>query len=334
MASPQYQSGNGVRYTQIYQDATSLPSETAVATFNLSNPVPAGMAEMIGFRINGTAAAQLSQATASELITGLRFTLNGDQLINIQIQGAVNTNADCSRFSALLQDIGGFVVESPASATAFDMTVWIPLGVNVPVNSRFELALDYAVAAAAITTGNFATWIKYGKSTNMTVIGNQTSQTIADAAQTMVSVKIPTLKGATVAGIAIQGSRNSDNMTAVIPKVLGDFALSPTQLRGASGASQNGYMYADAGEDQDRLQYSDGVAGYYFCPLYNASVSDGSVVLLITSTNDDGSGSEFYTFTPIMNLATSTNSGERVARQTSKVATGSKGAILTRAEDQ
>jgi len=332
--SPQNQSGNGVRYTQIYADATSLPSEAATATYNLSNPVPAGMIEEIGFRITGTAAAQLSAATASELITGLRWTLNGDQLVNIQTQGAVNTNTNCSRFSALLQDIGGRVVESTASATAFDMTVWIPLGVNAPVNSRFELALDYAIAAAAITTGNFQAWIKYGKSTNMTLIGNQTSMNVADGAQTMVSVKIPTIKGATVAGIAIQGARNSDNMTALIPKVLGDFALSPTQLRGASGASQNGYEYADNGADSDRLQFSDGVAGYYFCPLYNAAVTDGSVVLLITSTNDDASGSEFYTFTPVLNLATASTSGQREARQTVQKATGSKGAIISRAEDQ
>jgi hypothetical protein len=232
---------------------------------------------------------------------------------------------------ALVQDIGGFVAEDP-SLTNIDMTIWVPLGLNAPVNSRFELALNYVAAAATPTSCNFEVWIKYGKSTNLTLIGNQTSQTIADASQTMVSVKIPTIQGATVAGVAIQGSRVNDNMTALIPKVLGDFALSPTQIRAASGANANGYEYADAGDDIQQLQYSNAVRGYYFVPLYNAKVSDGSVVFLITSTNDDGSGSEFYTFTPILNLPTS-GSGEQTPRQTASVATGSKGAILSRAEE-
>ena len=158
-------------------------------------------------------------------------------------------------------------------------------------------------------------------------------QTIADASQTMVSVKIPTISGATVAGIMIQGARASDNMTALIPKVLGDFAFSPTYLKGVAGIYAQQYYYADNDADATAQQFSDGVDGYYFLPLYNASTSDGSIVLLITSTTDEvGATSEFYTFTPVLNLPTS-GSGERTPRQTAGVATGSKGAILSRAED-
>ena len=118
----------------------------------------------------------------------------------------------------------------------------------------------------------------------------------------------------------------------MIPKILGDFALSPTQIRAASGVNANGYQFADAGDSDQELQYSNAVRGLYFIPLYNAAVSDGSVVLLLTSVNAAGAGSEFYTFTPILNLPTS-GSGERTPRQTAQVATGSKGAILSRAED-
>jgi hypothetical protein len=148
----------------------------------------------------------------------------------------------------------------------------------------------------------------------------------------MVSVKIPSIKGATVAGVMIQGARASDNMTAIIPKVLGDFAFSPTYLKGVAGIYAQQYYYADNDADATAQQFSDGVDGYYFLPLYNAKTSDGSIVLLITSTNDDGSGSEFYTFTPVLNLPTS-GSGEQTPRLTAGVATGSKGAILSRAED-
>ena len=330
--SPQNQSGNGVRYTMIYQDATTLPNDNAGGqAFNLSNPVPAGLIEQVGFRIVGTCAAYPSTASAAEILSGARFTLNGDQLFNLQTQANATTNAGCSRLGAMVQDIGGGVVEDPSSPTAIDMTIWIPVGVNAPVNSRFELALNYITALSTVS-GNFEIWIKYGKATNLTLLTNQTSQTIADASQTMVSVKIPTVKGATVAGIMIQGARASDNMTAIIPKVLGDFAFSPTYLRGIAGITADQYYFADDAGLATGQEFQDAIDGYYFLPLYNAVVSNGSVVVLITSTNDDGSGSEFYTFTPVLNLPTS-GSGERTARQTSGVATGSKGAILSRAED-
>ena len=332
MASPQNQSGNGVRYTMIYQDSTSAPALAATA-FNLSNPVPAGLIEQVGFRLSGTTVAgSISTASAAEIFSGIRFTLNGDQVFNLQTQANDNDSVNCSRMGALLQDIGGFVAED-SSLTNLDCTLWMPLGLNAPVNSRFELALNFIGATQVPTGYTFELWIKYGKSTNLTLVGNQTSQSIANGAQTMVSVKIPTIAGATVAGIAIQGARASDNMSAIIPKILGDFAQSPTMLRAASGANMNGYQFASAIAAVGVNQYSNEVSGYYFCPLYNAVVSDGSVVLLITSTNDDvAQASEFYTFTPILNLPTS-GSGERTARQTSGVATGSKGAILSRAED-
>ena len=319
----------GVRYTMIYQDATSLVSETAVQTYNLSNPIPAGLVEEIGFRFTGaTAAAYPSAASFTELITGLRATFNGDQWLNIQTQANVNTSNTVSRLGAFVQDIGGRVVEDTSALTNLDCTVWIPCGINVPNNSRFELQLNYAVAAAALTSGNFEVWIKYGKSTNMTVVGNMTSQNVAANTQTLITVKIPTIKGATVAGIAVQGESANDNLSSLIVKPLGDFQFSPTYLRGISGASQNGYEFADLNDSLNELQFADKLAGYYFVPLYNLSIVDGSVSLLI-----DASAAEFYTFTPVLNLPTS-GSGERQPRQTSGKATGSKGAILSRAEDQ
>ena len=321
--------GGGVRYTMIYQDATSLVSETAAQTYNLSNPLPSGLIEEIGLRFTGTtAAAYPSAASFTELVSGVRLTFNGDQWCNIQTQANVNTSNTVSRLGALMQDIGGRVVEDTSALTTLDCTVWIPCGINVPNNSRFELQLNYAVAAAALTSGNFEVWCKYGKSTNITVIGNMTSQNIAANTQTLITVKIPTIKGATVAGIAVQGESANDRLSSLIVKPLGDFQFSPTYLRGISGASQNGYEFADLNDSNNELQFADKLAGYYFVPLYNLTITDGSVSLLVDATN-----AEFYTFTPILNLPTS-GSGERQPRQTSGVATGSKGAILSRAEDQ
>lgn len=322
-------SQGGVRYSLIYQDATSLVSETAVATYNVSNPLPAGLIEEIGLRFTGTTAgAYPSAASFTELVSGVRLTFNGDQWCNVQTQANVNTSNTVSRLGALVQDVGGRVVEDTTALTTLDCTVWIPCGINVPANSRFELALDYAVSAAPLLTGNFEIWCKYGKSTNITVVGNMTSQNLAANTQTLMTVKIPSIKGATVAGIMVQGESANDNLSSVIVKPLGDFAYSPTYLRGISGASQNGYQFADLNDSNNELQFADKLAGYYFVPLYNLEIIDGSVQLLLTASQ-----AEFYTATPILNLPTS-GSGERTPRQTSGVATGSKGAILSRAEDQ
>ena len=323
------QANGGVRYTMIYQDATSLVSETGTATYNISNPLPAGLIEEIGIRFTGaTASAYPSASTFTELVSGVRFTFNGDQWCNIQTQGNVNTSNTVSRLGALVQDIGGRVVEDTSALTTLDCTVWIPCGINVPSNSRFELQLDYVASAVALTSGNFEVWCKYGKSTNITYIGNMTSQNLAQNTQTLITVKIPTIKGATVAGIAIQGATPEDNLGTLIVKPLGDFQYTPTYLRGISGASQNGYQFADLNDSLTELQFADKLPGYYFVPLYNLSIVDGSVSLLVNANT-----AQFYTFTPILNLPTS-GSGERQPRQTSGVATGSKGAILSRAEDQ
>jgi hypothetical protein len=343
-----------VRYTLIYQDATSTPSNTGASSYNVSNPLPAGMIESFGLRVSGTyvEGSPLTSATLTELFSGIRLTFNGSQWCNLQTQGNDAASTNQSRMGALMQDIGGLVVEE-LSVDAFDLTFWIPCGMVMPNNSRFELALNYLQAAQAGTGMQFELWCKYGKSTNQTIITNQTSQQIADGAQTMVSVKIPNIAGATVAGIAIQGATAADNLTSVIPKILGDFSFSPTYLRGISGANNNGYQYAypnaqlQIAGDEAAVHaiinagvavpmggltgnaWSGSVAGYYFLPMYNASVVDGSVVILVTAAV-----AEFYTFTPILNIASKSGStGEKLARQTSSTATGSKGAILSRAED-
>jgi hypothetical protein len=321
----------GVRYTNIYQDATSVPTIAGNTQYNCANPIPAGLIEEVGFRWTGVeGGGKLSASTFTELISGLRMTLNGDQWLNMQLSAGVNTNADVSRCVAMVMDMGGRVVEDP-NALSCDTTVWIPCGINVPQNSRFELDLSFIASAFNFTAGQrFEIWVKYGKSTNATIVGNQTSFPLTAGAQTMVSVKIPTFKGATVAGIAIQAdTAGADDLASLIVKPLGDFSYSPTYLRGISGANQNGYMFASSGVSATELQYADACEGYYFVPLYNLSVVDGSVVLLLTK----GAGaSATYTFTPILNLPTG-GSGERTPVQTSQVATGSKGAILSRAED-
>ena len=313
-------------YSKVYQDATSVPSEVTAATYDIANPLPAGTIESFGIRLTGTSAGQMSETTTSELISAMRVSFNGDTWLNWNSQVAVNTSTGASRIGAMLDDIGGFVAEN-LSATAVDMTLWFPCGINLPSNSRFELQLSYAVAANPISTPKFEVWLKYGEASNATIIGNSTSETLAADSQTQITVKIPTYANAKVSGIVIQGPSAADNLTTVIVKSLGLYEMTPSFLRGVSGASQNGYQWADAGASAAANQYSNNLAGYYFVPTYGLTQTDGSVVLLVTA-----SVAETYTFTPILSLPTG-GSSESEPTQTQSAKTGSAESILKRAED-
>lgn len=317
-----------VRYTKIYQDATSVPSESAGASYDISNPVPAGLVEMVGFRLVGTTAAQPTAASATGLIKNMRIIYNGDQLFNYTNLAAVNTIATLDRFSALVQDIGGFIVDS-GSATAQDLTVWIPAGIRLPGNSRIEFHVEYVTSAAAWSSTKVELWHKYGMSSNATIVGNQTSATMVAGGQVQVTVKIPSYKGATVSGIQIQSTTAGDDMTEVIAKPLGDFALTPTLARGLGGraAGRDPYEYMDAADSTEAPQLTNGAGtGQVFLPLYDLANTDGSVTLLVTATT-----AETYTFTPVLSLPTGGN-GEAMPTQTASKATGSSESILDRAE--
>lgn len=316
----------GVSYTKVYQDAVSLFNGTAGASFDVANPVPAGLIEQFGIRIVGTTADVPSAASMSELISQLRLTFNGDQIYNFNTSAGDVANAGQSRLGAVLDDIGGFVAENP-SAVSQDMTLWIPCGINLPTNSRFELSISYIKALQDITDAKFEVWFKYGKASNATILGNATSQTLSANSQVMMTVKIPSFKGATVSGIILQSPTNVDTLTEVIVKPLGDFAMTAPFLRGASGASQNGYQFVSATVSTTANLYASGVSGYYFVPTYDLTNTDGSITLLITA-NDD----VIYNAIPVLSLPTG-GSGEASAKQTASKATGSSLSILQRAEE-
>ena len=315
-----------VTYTKVYSDATTKPNETASSSFDISNTLPMGHVEQIGFRFTATTATTAaSSASYLELVKSLRITINGDQTTNFNSLISNNASATVSRIGAFAQSIGGSVDESGA-ALAPEAIIWLPLGINLPAQSRFEATVGFGVAGAAIVTSSLEVWCKFGSSSSMTLVGNMTSEALAANSQTMVTVKIPNYKGATVAGICIQGPTAADTLTSCIAKSIGDFAMTPTFLRGAA-ASGNGYYFYDAGDSTTEYQYASSLLGFYFVPLYNLSVVNGSTVLLVESTT-----AQTYTFIPILNLPT-TGNGEVVGKQTASVATGGSKSILARSED-
>ena len=324
-----------VSYSLVYQDAVSVPQGTA-QTYNISNPMPAGLIEAWGIQITGTPAALPIATTLAHLFSQTRITFNGNQWFNFNDVAAANGNAGASRLGSLVNDMGGTVAEHTTGPGAlYDCTVWIPCGIQVGQNSRFEMALAFAATSAGNTflgtAGcNLSIWAKYGSSSSATVVGNMTSQTIASGAQTLVSVQIPTFANSKVAGIALQGTVNAaDTMSQLIVKPLGDFAMTPTQIRSASGANSNGYQYYDAGVAIDQNQWAYESLNYYFVPLYDLVSTDGNVNLLITQNS--GAAEVFY-FTPVLKLPTG-GSGERTAKQTASKKTGGAASILSRAED-
>jgi hypothetical protein len=319
-----------VSYTKIYQDTTTIPG-VAGAQFNVSNPIPAGLIEDFIITWQGTNGGPgVTASTLTTIISNLRCTLNGDQWFNFSSNVNSSALAVNSRIGSLVNDMGGYVAEQP-SLTAIDCSLVIPCGVNVPANSRFEVDLTYfAVAAAAnLFVGNFSIWCKYGSSSSATVTGNATSFPIAVNTQTLMTVAIPSFKGAKVSGIALQGTLGADNLQNCVVQNLGNFSMTPTYIRGASGASQNGYLLSSPLADAVGMVTSSFTAGYYFIPLYDLDAKGGSVNLLVTSVA--GAALETYSATPILRLPTG-GSGERVGTQTASKATGGAATILSRAE--
>jgi len=320
-----------VQFQTIYQDSTTLMTPAVAANYNVANPIPSGLVEDFMVRIRGTASAQLTAGSTSDLIQSLRITYNGNQAFSFNSAADTSGANGISRIGALLNDIGGSISESQ-SATAVDMILTIPMGIQLPTNSRFEVAIAYtdSMGAAATFAGTFELWVKYGSSDSATVVGNSTSMSVAAASQTMISVAIPNFANAKVLGVALQGPSVADNVETVICQDLGNWGMTPTYIRMASGAAQNGYLYSDVGADQDGLIPSDAATGYYFLPLYSLDAKSGSVNLLVTTVA--GAGTEIYTATPILSVPTS-GSGENTGNQTASLATSAAKSILRRAEE-
>jgi hypothetical protein len=322
-----------VSYTKIYQDATTLPVADATGSFTLSNPIPAGLVESFVVVLKGTSGGGgMANSSITSLISQLRITFNGNQWFNFNSLANRSATAGQDALGALVDDIGGFVAEN-ISDTAQDVAITIPCGIRLGANSRFELDIAYYAMATGLTfTGNYELWVKFGNSSNATMVGNQTSFQIPEASQTMMTVAIPSFKGAKVSGIALQGTVVADNLSEVIVQPLGNFGMTPTYLRGASGASQNGYLYKDTSVDGVGLVPASQTVGYYFIPLYDLDVSTtgASVNLLITTVA--GAGTENYSAIPVLALPTG-GSSEAQGKQTAMAKTGSADAILRRAED-
>lgn len=314
-----------VRFNKVIQRAGVGPIETGPQDFNLSEPVPAGLVEMIGLRMKYTSAAASHAANEWGLLKTCTVIYNGNQVFNYTDLSAVNTLTTLPRNIALVEDLGGYI-QSTGSSTSVDSWMWIPLGINLGGNSRVEVRLNFVTATGGgVTNREFEIWHKYGSSSAATIVGNATTAAMSGGSQTQVTVKIPSYPNATVTAIQLQSTTAGDDVSGVIVKPVSDFEFTADALRANAGRGFGGELYDYL--DGATLVQTDGAgSGQVLLPCYGYSSADNSIVLLVTATT-----SENYSFTPILSVPTSGN-GERMGTQTASKATSGADAVLDRAE--
>ena len=317
----------GVRYTKAIQRNDVAPSAVAPATFNLSEPVASGMAEMVGFNMKFTATGATHAANEWGLIKTLTIIYNGNQVFNYTDLAADAGNANLPRLVALCEDMGGFITSS-GSSTAVDSWMWLPLGIMLGQNSRVEVRVSFVAAAETTSAPEFCVWHKYGSSNAASIVGNATTVALTGGAQTQAVIRVPSYPNATVSGLQIQSTTAGDDLSSAIIKPLGDFELSNDALRAIGGRNYG------AGELYDYLNgavlvQTDGAgSGQTFVPLYGYATQDNTVVVLLTADT-----SENYSITPILSVPTSRNTGEVMGTQTKSRATSASSSILDRVEE-
>ena len=317
-----------VRYVKVIERNDVAPSESASATFNLSEPVPAGMTEMIGLNMKYTSGGASHAANEWGLVKTLTVIYNGNQVFNYTDLAAANDIATVPRIVALCEDLGGFITSS-GDSDAVDSWMWLPLGINLGANARVEVRITFATAAGTgISAPRFSVWHKYGASSAATIVGNATTVSLTAGSQTQAVVRVPSYPNATVSGLQIQSTTAGDDLQSAIIKPLGDFEMTNDALRAIGGRNFGAGELYDYLDGATLVQTDGAGSGQTFVPLYGYSSADSTVVVLLTATT-----SENYSITPILSVPTSRNTGEVMGTQTKSRATSASNAILDRVEE-
>jgi len=317
---------NGIYYTKIRDDTTSIPSN-AVKTVTFGENVPMGALESIIIRITTTNTTGACVADFGNLFSSLRLTLNGDVFFDFRQAVNGGDNANPSSIGYFLNSIGGRAVEKPSDLTKEAYFV-IPCGLQVEASvGRIETVLSYAAAAAAVASGTFQMWARYNTATQTsTVIAPSTSFTHAASIEQVV-VRIPQMtKGQVVSGILVQNDSAADELGTQGIRIMTQsaYGLDVDFLRTFNGDLYNGILYGDNDENPNALTYAQEVAGSIFIPTFN--LVGGDVVLQV-----DSSAATTRTYTPV--LVSAYNAKETVGtRQTVSVAGNTSKAILEHVE--
>jgi len=317
-----------VSYTTVFSSSDANIADSA-SSRTYSTYVPAGLLEELTFRLKGTTTAEPCDGDLSNLIQQLVGRFNGNQAFNLLANVNATTDNTIGRLAAVVESVGGRV-SGEMSATAYDYSLTIPLGLALPQQCRFECDMKFIAAAVSATAQTTEIIFKYGASSSATIFGNPTTENLSTA-QTMIQVKVPDYgKSARVIGVVVQEPSDTEKITEIICKPLGDFAASPAQWRGRAGLVGGNQFYYPDPDGDNPYSFAKELAGFHYLPMYNLDVSgtSGQVTLLITASEAVSN----VQFMPVIALPTKGN-GEAKPVQTATVSTSGSAASLSRAEE-
>lgn len=316
---------SGITYTKFYEDTTTIPSDSGATTFSEGFNVPSGALESIVVRITASVSTGGILADFPNIISNLRFTLNGEVAHDFRqaVNGGSNNNP--SAYGYFLNSIGGRSVEK-ISDTAKEAYIVIPMGRQIENVGRLEFVIGYGTAAASVASGSFQVWGRFNTATQtMTTVAPATSFNHAASIEQVV-VRIPQNVPGVVAGILVQNSTSADQLGPQGIRLMAQsaYGLDADFLRTFNGDLYNGVLYADDDLSTTQLTYAQEVAGGLFLPTLN--LVGGDVVLQV-----DSNEITTRTYTPVI-VAPFNAKDSAGVRQTATVPGNTSTAILGRVE--
>lgn len=313
---------NGIKRTKVIQSSSAVPADAA-ATYDLSNPLPPGDIRYVGYRIRGTATAQLNAGDLSGIFSRFKVSVNSQVIMDLQDSAAINTRNTLGRLGQMCVDAGGYISDA-GSATGVDYTMWWPVGLPLTGSTnRIEVTASY-IACAGTLTGVAEVWIEQGPIANTTIYAQSSSQILPADSQSQIVARTPRLNGAVALGAWVQTATADDStFTDLAALAVGNFPMSAPMWRGVAGRNEKPYFYYD-GATFTTTNGDD--TGLIFVPLGGLTLESGAIDLLVTL-----SSSENVIVTPLLALPVS-SAGEQQGRQTAVRAVGSAPAVTERVE--
>jgi hypothetical protein len=314
-------------YSNVIQFSDNMISDSGVSK-TTSAYVPAGLVEGAIIHLEGATAAEMCDGSPDNLFSNVNIRFAGTQVCNLiqNVTGA--TENSIGRLGATLESVGGYIA-GDFSASAYDVQIFIPLGIVLTAQTRMEVDLTTVAGAVTPTSQNTEIILKYGNASAATVYANPSTFNLTTG-QTLCQVPIGSWgKGAKVIGVAIQEPNNTDKITKVIAKPLGDFAATPSQLRARSGVLGGKQFYYPDPDTTGEYTFVNELGGFHWVNLYDLDVSGtGSITFLMTASESVNN----VQFAPILKLPTS-NGGEAKAMQTASVSSSGSDYSNARAEE-
>ena len=283
---------NGIMWTKIEETSTTgyMPTSSP-NTWSTGVNSADGTVEFLQLRYDLTFAdTPVNAASVLSLISSMRVICNGEQVMDFTAGFAANTNASASQIGYLLNHIGGRAVEDAGDNTARRIGYLnIPLGlVCKSGTNRWEIIVEWAAAAQAISEGSMSYWLRYNSNVAVcTRICPATSFLSTSGAYEQVILRIPqnVPASASLLGFAVLNDSAADeyNSQGIRVNAISQFGVPDSMWRMQNGDTQNGITY-NAGNDGTEIQaYASKVKGAIFIPTYGLS-GGGDVPLSVGSS--------------------------------------------------